>query len=139
MTAPTTSRPDTAAADAPADRLRLLLLVDGVGTAALGSALLVAAGAVSAHVGTPVAVRLVGALFVVVGVGMLRARRLRGRRLARAGTVLGEVDLAWAVAGTAAVLAVGASGPGWALTIAVAAVCLVMGAAKLRLSRPLRG
>lgn len=136
MTTSTAPRP--MATGSPA-ALRTLLLVDGVGTAAVGAAALLLAMPLAEQVGTPAALRAVGVLFLVVGADMLLARRLDGRPLAAAATALGLVDLAWAVGTTAALPALDPTGTGTALVLAVAATCLGMGTGKLRLARRLRG
>jgi hypothetical protein len=136
VTAPSTA-PATARSTAAA-RLRALLLVDGAGTTALGAATLVAADPLADLVGTPTALRVVGALFVLLGAEMLLARRLSGRRLGTAALVLGEADLAFAAVSVGAVLVLGASAGGTALVLAVVAVCVGMGVVKLRLARLLR-
>lgn len=132
MTTLTSPRP-TATGSAAA--LRLLLLVDGVGTAAVGVGALLLARPLAEQVGSPAALRSVGALFLVVGAEMVLARRLDGRRLAAAATAFGVVDLAWAVTTTAALPTLDATGTGTAVVLAVAATCLGMGTAKLALAR----
>lgn len=116
-------------------RLRTLLLVDGVGTIALGAFPLLASGPISDHVGSVAVLRAVGLLFVVVGTDMLLSRRLRGRSLARAGLLLGAVDLLWAAGTTAALPLMDTTSTGTALVLAVAATCLGMGTGKLLLAR----
>jgi hypothetical protein len=124
--------PGTAARSLP--RLRLLLRVDGVGTAALGVAALVAARPLAELVASPAVLRGVGVLFLVVGADMLLSSRLSDRRLPAAARLLGAADLGFAAVAVAAVVAGAASGAGVALALAVAAVCVLMGAAKLRLA-----
>lgn len=119
-------------------RLRTVLLVDGVGTACVGLTALLAAVPLGDLVATPGWLRAIGVLFVVVGLDMLIARRLRERRLALAATVLGEVDLAWAAGTTVALVALGAAPAGTAIVLGVAATCVLMGTAKLVLARRLR-
>jgi hypothetical protein len=130
MTSLTASRPATAA-----DRLCAVLLVDGVGTVALGAAALAAAGPLSDVVGTPGLLRAVGVLLVLVGADMLLTRRLTGRALSRAAAALGVADMLFALTVTGAVLVLGASAAGTAVVLGVAAVCVAMGTAKLVLSR----
>lgn len=130
LTAPATSTDRVAP-------LRALLLVDGVGTAALGAGALLLAEPLADHVGSVGALRAVGVLFLVVAADMLLARRLSGRRLATAATALGAVDLAWAAGTTAALPALDTTSTGTAVVLAVAATCLVLGTAKLALARRL--
>lgn len=138
-TAPSTAAPTTAADPAVAEaRLRTVLLVDGAGTTALGVAALLAAAPLSELVASPNWLRAVGVLLVVVGLDMLLAARLRGRRLALAGTVLAEIDFVWAAGTTLALVLLGASAAGAALVLGVAAVTVGMGTAKLVLARRLR-
>ena len=128
-----------AAAAAPSttseSRLRTLLLVDGIGTIAVGGVPLLLAGPISDHVGSVGVLRAVGLLFVVVGADMLLSRRLRGRPLAKAALLLAAVDLLWAAGTTATLPLMNATGTGTALVLAVVAICLVMGPAKIVLSR----
>jgi hypothetical protein len=70
---------------------------------------------------------------------MLLTRRLSGRRLADAATALGALDLVWAAGTTAALPVLSTTATGTALVLAVAAVCVGMGATKLLLARQLRG
>lgn len=119
--------------------LRTVLLVDGVGTAAVGTAALVLAQPLADHVGSTGVLRGIGVLFVVIGLDMLLARRLQGRGLAAAATALGVVDLVWAGATTAALPVLDTTATGTAVVLAVAATCVGMGTAKLVLARRLRG
>jgi uncharacterized membrane protein YhaH (DUF805 family) len=125
----------TAPAHTSTGPLRALLLVDGVGTAAVGAGALLLAEPLADHVGTPGALRAVGVLFLFVAADMLLARRLHGRRLAAAAGALAGVDLAWAVTTTAALPALDTTGAGTAMVLAVAATCVVMGTGKLALVR----
>ena len=118
--------------------LRTVLLVDGLGTAAVGAAALLLADPLADHVGSPDVLRGIGVLFIVIGLDMLLARRLRGRGLAAAATALGVVDLTWAAATTAALPVLDTTATGTALVLAVAATCVGMGTAKLLLARRLR-
>lgn len=136
MTTLTAPRPTATGSPAA---LRALLLVDGVGTTAVGAGALLLAEPLAEHVGSPAVLRAVGVLFLLVGADMLLARRLEGRRLAAAATALGAVDLVWAAATTAALPAVDTTGTGTAVVLAVAGTCLVMGTGKLALARRLRG
>ena len=113
--------------------LRTVLLVDGVGTAALGAAALLAARPLSDAVATPGVLRGVGVLLLVVGVDMLLARRLPAPRLRLAARLLGAGDLVFAAALLATLPLAGATPFGTAVVLATVAVCLGMGAAKLRL------
>lgn len=132
----TTSHLTAPASDTTAEsRLRALLLVDGLGTIAVGAVPLLFAGPISDHVGSVGVLRAVGLLFVVVGADMLLSRRLRGRALAKAGLLLAAVDLLWAAATTATLPLMSATGTGTALVLAVVAICLVMGPAKIALAR----
>lgn len=126
-------------AEAPARSLRALLALDGAGTAALGVAALVLAAPLADHVGTPDVLRAVGVLFVVLGVDMLLARRLRGRSLAAAAAALALLDLGWAAGTTLALPAIETTAVGTAAVLAVAGVCVVMGTGKLLLARRLGG
>ena len=82
--------------------------------------------------------RVVGAALVVVGVDLALLARLSGRRLALAGTVVGELALAW-VLGTAVVLALGLASPvGAALLVGVGAVTAWFGVTELRLAKAIR-
>ena len=119
--------------------LRVLLLVDGLGTAAVGAAALLLAEPLSDHVGSSGVLRGVGVLFLVIGLDMLLARRLRGRGLAGAATALGVVDLVWAAGTTAALPVLDTTATGTAVVLAVAATCVGMGTGKLLLARRLRG
>jgi hypothetical protein len=127
------------AATAPVEqRLRTALRADAVVTGAVGAATLLAAVPLADQVGTPTVLRVVGAVLVVVAVDIALAARLSGRRLALAGTVVGEAALAW-VGGTAVVLALGLAEPvGAALMVGVAAVTAGFGLTHLRLARQLR-
>lgn len=100
---------------------------------------LAAAEPLSDHVGTPGVLRAIGVLFLVIGADMLLARRLQGRRLAAATVALGAADLAFAAACTAALAPVETTPAGTALVLAVAAICVGMGVAKLLLARRLTG
>ena len=90
------------------------------------------------QIGTTTVLRVVGAALVLVGVDLALLARLSGRRLALAGTVVGELALAW-VLGTAAVLALGLSSPvGAALLVGVAAVTAWFGVTELKLAKAIR-
>jgi hypothetical protein len=118
------------------DLLRAVLLVDGVGTALVGAAMVLLAEPLADHVATPGWLRAGGLLLLAVGAGMLAVRRASGRRLCRAAAVLAELDLAWAAGTTAAlVLLGGTTALGTALVLALVAVCVVMATAKLSLAR----
>jgi hypothetical protein len=119
--------------------LRILLLVDGLGTALLGVGALAAASPLSDHVGSPAALRVVGVLFLVLGADMLLTRRLSGRRLTAAVTGLAAFDLVWAAGTTAALPLLSTTATGTTLVLGVTAVCVAMGTAKLLLARQLRG
>lgn len=122
----------------PADRLRSVLRADAVVTAAVGAAAVLAAGPLAEQVGTPTVLRAVGVALVVVGADLALLARLSGRRLALAGSVVGELALAWVV-GTAVVLALGLAEPaGAALLVGVAAVTAWFGVTELRLARAVR-
>jgi hypothetical protein len=122
----------------PQSRLRSALRADAVVTAAVGAAAVLAAEPLADEVGTPTVLRVVGIALVVVGADIALLARLSGRRLALAGTVVGELALAWVV-GTAVVLALGLAEPvGAALLVAVAAVTAGFGVTHLRLAKALR-
>lgn len=119
-------------------RLRTALRADAVVTGAVGAATLLAAVPLAEQVGTPTVLRVVGAVLLVAAVDIALAARLSGRRLALAGTVVGELALAW-VAGTVVVVALGVAEPvGVALLGAVAAVTAAFGVTHLRLAKRLR-
>ena len=88
--------------------------------------------------GSTTVLRALGVLLVVVGVDLALASRLRGRRLALAGTVAGELALGWALVSTVVVLAAGAGAAVTAAALAVAAVSAAFGVVQLRLARGLR-
>ena len=114
--------------------LRALLLVDGVGTALLGAVALLAAEPLADEAGTPLALRAVGVLFLLVGAEMLLVRRADDLRLRAGARLLGAADLLFAAAVVGALALTDETGTGRALVLGVAAVCVGMGAAKLRLS-----
>ena len=118
-------------------RLRTALRADAVVTGAVGAATLLAAVPLAEQVGTPTVLRVVGAVLLVAAVDIALAARLSGRRLALAGTVVGELALAW-VAGTVVLVALGLAEPvGVALLGAVAAVTAAFGVTHLRLAKRL--
>ena len=130
--------PSTAASSTAA-RLRTVLLEDGVVTAAVGAAVVVAAGPLAADLpGSPTVMRVLGAVLVVVGLDVALASRVRLERLPLAGTVVGEAALAWAVGSTAVVLLAGAGAAVTASVLVVAAVSVAFGLTELRLARALR-
>jgi hypothetical protein len=120
------------------DRLRSILRADAVVTAGVGAAIVLAAEPLADQVGTPAVLRVVGIALVVVGADLALLARLSGRRLALAGTVVGELALAW-VLGTAVVLALGLAQPaGAALLVGLAAVTAWFGVTELKLARAVR-
>ena len=120
------------------DRLRTVLKADAVVTAAVGAVALLAAEPLADEMGTTTVLRVVGAALVLVGVDLALLARLSGRRLALAGTVVGELALAW-VLGTAVVLALGLASPvGAALLVGVAAVTAWFGVTELKLAKAIR-
>ena len=122
----------------PQDRLRTVLKADAVVTAAVGAVALLAAEPLAEEMGTTTVLRVVGAALVLVGVDLALLARLSGRRLALAGTVVGELALAW-VLGTAVVLALGLASPvGAALLVGVAAVTAWFGVTELKLVKAIR-
>lgn len=134
----TTSPALSTTATTPHDRLRSVLRVDAVATAAVGAAAVLAAEPLAEQVGTPTVLRLVGVALVVAGADLALLARLSGRRLALAGTVVGELALAW-VGGTAVVLALGLAEPaGAALLLGVAAVTAWFGVTELKLATSVR-
>ena len=121
-----------------ATRLRTVLRADAVVTAAVGAIALLAAPALSGLFGTPTVLRVVGGALLVAAADIALLARLDGRRLALAGTVVGELALAW-VAATAVVIALGLAQPaGVALLSGLALATAAFGVAELRLARQLR-
>ena len=119
----------------PAARpLRALLLLDGVGTVLLGAVALLVAEPLSDELGTPLALRVVGVLFLLVGTDMLLVRRSTGARLRAGARVLGGLDLAFAAVAVGALAVADATALGSVLAVAVAVVCLAMGTAKIGLA-----
>jgi hypothetical protein len=136
MTVPATLSPT--AVSSAADRLRSVLRADAVVTAAVGALAVLAAEPLADQVSTPTVLRVVGVALVLVGADLALLARLSGQRLALAGTVVGELALAWVV-GTAVVLGLGLAEPaGAALLAAVAAVTAWFGITELRLAKAVR-
>ena len=123
---------------AAATRLRTVLRADAVVTAAVGAVTLLAAPSLSDLFGTPTVLRVVGAALLVVAADIALLARLDGRRLALAGTVVGELALAW-VAATVVVVGLGLAEPaGVALLAAVALATAAFGVTELRLVKQVR-
>lgn len=114
--------------------LRALLLVDGAGTALLGVVALLAAEPLADEVGSPLALRVAGVLFLLVGAEMLLVRRAEDQRLRSGARLLGAADLLFAVVAMTALAVMDESATGLALVLTVAAVCVGTGAAKVLLS-----
>lgn len=132
--------PSTVASPTVEHRLRTVLIEDAAATAAVGLGVLLAAAPLAEQLpGSTTLMRVLGVVLVLVGADIAVASRWSGRRLALAGTVVGELALAWAL-GSAIVVAV--ARPDAAVTTAllvVAAVTAVFGVVELRLVRALRG
>ncbi len=121
-----------------AARLRTVLRVDAVVTAAVGAVALLAPSSLSELFGTPTVLRVVGAVLLVAAADIALLARIDGRRLALVGTVVGELALAW-VAATAVVIGLGLAEPaGIALLVAVALATAAFGVTELRLAKQLR-
>jgi hypothetical protein len=136
MTVTSPALPATVVASA-ATRLRTVLRADAVVTGAVGAVAVLAAPSLAGLLGTPTVLRVIGAVLLVAAVDIALLARLSGRRLALAGTVVGELALAW-VAATAVVIALGLANPaGVALLVAVAMPTAAFGVAELRLARQL--
>jgi predicted membrane-bound spermidine synthase len=137
MTTMTTAATTTTTAEG---RLRTVLLEDGIVTAGVGIATVLAAGPLADELpGNTLLFRLLGAVFVLAGIDVALTSRWTGRRLRLAGTVVGELALAVAVGGTALVTFTTPSAPVAAAVVAVAAVSAVFGVVELRLARQLEG
>jgi hypothetical protein len=136
MTTMTTAATTTTTAEG---RLRTVLLEDGIVTAGVGIATVLAAGPLADELpGNTLLFRLLGAVFVLAGIDVALTSRWTGRRLRLAGTVVGELALLVAVA---CAVAVAVATPAAAVTVgvlAVAAVSAVFGFVELRLARQLR-
>ena len=129
MTALATSETTTAA-----DRLRTVLRADALVTGGVG--LLALLGPTSPYGDTAGwLVRAVGAVLLVVAAELLIASRWDGARLRLAGTVFGELALAWVVATVAVLALVDLPTSGREILAVVGLATLAFGVTELRLAR----
>lgn len=129
MTAVTTTRPATAE-----DRLRTVLRADAVVTGAVGVFALL--GSPSMYGDVPGWLpRVVGAVLLFVAADLAIASGWSGTKLRLAGTVCGELALAWVVATVAVLLLADLPTSGTEVLLVVGAATLAFGVTELRLVR----
>lgn len=138
LTTPSTAAISTVATTAE-QKLRAVLLEDAAVTAAVGLGVVLAAAPLAEQLpGSTTLMRVLGVALVLVGADIALTSRWSGRRLAIAGTVVGELALAWAVASAIIVALARPDAAVTAAVLAVAAVTAVFGVTELRLVRALR-
>jgi predicted acyltransferase len=120
-------------------RLRNVLREDALVTAAVGVGVVLAATPLADQLpGSTTVMRVLGIALVLVAADIALASRWSGRRLALAGTVVGELALAWAVLSTVVVAIWRPGAAVSAAVLVVAAVTLAFGVTELKLVRALR-
>ena len=133
--APGRTRVPTGAPTGPAASMRRVLLADAIVTAGFGALALLAPTSWFDASWLP---RAVGAVLLVVALEVGLASRWSGRRLQLAGTVTGELAVAWVVSALAVAVLVDLPTAGAVLLEASAAVTAVFAALELRLARHIR-
>lgn len=138
LTTPSTAAISTVATTAE-QKLRAVLLEDAAVTAAVGLGVVLAAAPLAEQLpGSTTLMRVLGVALVLVGADIALTSRWSGRRLTIAGTVVGELALAWAVASAIIVALARPDAAVTATVLIVAAVTAVFGVTELRLVRALR-
>ena len=133
---PTTTMPATTTSES---RLRTVLREDAAVTAAVSVGVVLAAAPLAEQLPASTTVlRVLGVALVLVAADIALVSRWSGRRLALAGTVVGELALAWALASVAVVALARPAAVVTAAVLAVAAVTAAFGVTELRLVRSLR-
>jgi hypothetical protein len=133
--APGRTRVPTAAPTGPDASMRRVLLADACVTAAFGAVALLAPTAWFDAGWLP---RAIGFVLLVVAVEVGLASRWSGRRLRLAGTVTGELAIAWVIGALAVAVLEDLPTTGAVLLEVSAAVTVVFAVLELRLARHMR-
>lgn len=134
MTATTAHAPSVTSTSASAS-MRRVLLADAVVTAGFGAVALLAPTSWFDAGWLP---RAIGAVLLVVAVEVGLASRWSGRRLRLAGTVTGELAIAWVIGALAVAVLVDLPTTGAVVLEVSAAVTVVFAVLELRLARLMR-